>query len=48
MGSQEIELNTGKKDWIDQSLSKEFVSNENMFPTFIEFKRVWSKLDSLL
>ena len=38
MGSQEIELNTDKKDWTDQTLSKEFVSNEseNMFPTIIE------------
>ena len=39
MGSQEIELNTDKKDWTDQILSKEFVSNEseNVFPTIIEF-----------
>ena len=42
MGSQEIELNTDKKDWTDQTLSKEFVSNEseNIFPTIIEFMRV--------
>ena len=42
MGSQEIELNTDKKDWTDQTLSKEFVSNENekMFPTIIDFMTV--------
>ena len=42
MGSQEIEVNTDKKDWTDQTLSKEFVSNEseNKFPTIIEFMTV--------
>ena len=42
MGSHEIELNTDKKDWTDQTLSKEFVSNEseNMFPTIIDFLTV--------
>ena len=42
MGSQEIELNTDQKDWIDQTLSKEFVSyeSEKMFPTITDFMRV--------
>ena len=42
MGSQETELNTDKKDWTDQTLSKEFVSNESekIFPTIIDFMTV--------
>ena len=50
MGSHEIELNTDKKDWTDQTLSKESVSNESgkMFPTIIDLMTVWSKLDYLL
>ena len=40
MGSQEIELNTDQKDWTDQTLSKEFVSYEKMFPTISDFMTV--------